>query len=86
MPPPPNELYTTFSFIGFVLCAIPFYWHLEGKWKHSRNWHISLMTGRHSLEYWHMLVHDLDWPWVLDAIHQLHRMEQKHDQQGSSLL
>jgi len=26
---PPNELYTVFSFIGFVLCAIPFYWHLE---------------------------------------------------------
>ncbi|KAI0298958.1 GPCR fungal pheromone mating factor [Multifurca ochricompacta] len=26
---PPNELYTAFSFIGFVLCAIPFYWHLE---------------------------------------------------------
>jgi pheromone a factor receptor len=25
----PNELYTAFSFIGFVMCAIPFYWHLE---------------------------------------------------------
>jgi pheromone a factor receptor len=30
MTPPPNEVYTAFSFIGFVLCAIPFYWHLEG--------------------------------------------------------
>jgi len=29
MYPPPNEVYTAFSFIGFVLCAIPFYWHLE---------------------------------------------------------
>ncbi|KAI0271189.1 pheromone A receptor-domain-containing protein [Russula aff. rugulosa BPL654] len=29
MSPPPNEVYTAFSFIGFVLCAIPFYWHLE---------------------------------------------------------
>jgi hypothetical protein len=27
---PPNEVYTAFSFIGFVLCAIPLYWHLEG--------------------------------------------------------
>jgi len=25
----PNSVYTVFSFIGFVLCAIPFYWHLE---------------------------------------------------------
>ena len=28
---PPNELYSTFSFIGFVLSAIPFYWHFKGK-------------------------------------------------------
>ncbi|KAI0246665.1 GPCR fungal pheromone mating factor [Lactifluus subvellereus] len=29
MSPPPNELYTAFSFIGFVLCIIPMYWHFE---------------------------------------------------------
>jgi len=28
---PPNELYSAFSFIGLVLCAIPFYWHFKGK-------------------------------------------------------
>jgi hypothetical protein len=28
---PPNELYSAFSFFGFVLCAIPFYWHFKGK-------------------------------------------------------
>jgi hypothetical protein len=28
---PPNELYSAFSFIGFVLCAIPFYGHFKGK-------------------------------------------------------
>ena len=27
----PNEIFTAFSFIGFVLCAIPFYWHFKGK-------------------------------------------------------
>jgi len=27
--PPPNQVYSAFSFIGFVMCAIPFYWHLE---------------------------------------------------------
>ncbi|KAI0250435.1 GPCR fungal pheromone mating factor [Lactifluus subvellereus] len=31
MQPPPNELYTTFSFIGFVMCAIPMYWHLQAR-------------------------------------------------------
>jgi hypothetical protein len=31
MYPPPNELYSAFSFLGFVLCAIPFYWHFKGK-------------------------------------------------------
>ncbi|KAI0250400.1 GPCR fungal pheromone mating factor [Lactifluus subvellereus] len=31
MPPPPNELYTAFSFIGFVMCATPMYWHLEAR-------------------------------------------------------
>ena len=30
MYPPPNELYTAFSFIGFILCVIPLYWHLQG--------------------------------------------------------
>jgi pheromone a factor receptor len=38
MPPPPNELYTAFSFIGFVFCAIPFYWHLEGNWNYLCPW------------------------------------------------
>ncbi|KAI0274469.1 pheromone A receptor-domain-containing protein [Russula aff. rugulosa BPL654] len=28
---PPNELYSAFSFIGFVLCAIPFYWHFKAR-------------------------------------------------------
>jgi pheromone a factor receptor len=32
MPTPPNGVYTVCSFIGFILCAIPFYWHLEGTW------------------------------------------------------
>lgn len=27
--PPPNEVYSAFSFIGFTLSVIPFYWHLE---------------------------------------------------------
>ncbi|KAI0270665.1 pheromone A receptor-domain-containing protein [Gloeopeniophorella convolvens] len=26
---PPNHVYSGFSFVGFVMCAVPFYWHLE---------------------------------------------------------
>ena len=38
---PPNELYSAFSFIGFVLCAIPFYWHLKGKvCNYSPDWSV----------------------------------------------
>ncbi|KAH9976612.1 fungal pheromone STE3G-protein-coupled receptor [Lactifluus volemus] len=29
--PPPNELFTAFSFIGFLMCAIPFYWHFQAR-------------------------------------------------------
>ena len=88
MSPPPNELYTAFSFIGFVFCAIPFYWHLEGGWKHwAFTWlEYSSKIGRHSLEYGHLLVYDLDRSRMLVAIHQLHRMERERDQQGSGLL
>ncbi|KAI0270667.1 pheromone A receptor-domain-containing protein [Gloeopeniophorella convolvens] len=25
----PNQIFSAFAFIGFLLCAIPFYWHLE---------------------------------------------------------
>lgn len=29
--PYPNEVYTTFSFLGFIMCMIPFAWHLKGQ-------------------------------------------------------
>jgi hypothetical protein len=85
MSPPPNELYTVFSFIGFVLCAIPLYWHLQGTWYHV----IGVLHPKNvrcSLEYGHLLVHDLDRTRMPIAMHKLDRMEQEHDQQGSGLL
>jgi hypothetical protein len=39
--PYPNQIYTVFSFIGFVLCATPLYWHLQGTWNCSRDSSIS---------------------------------------------
>jgi hypothetical protein len=41
---------------------------------------------RRSLEYGHLFVLDLDRSWMPVAMHQLDRMEQEHDQQGSGLL
>ena len=74
MSPPPNGVFTAFSFIGFVLCTIPLYWHLEGTLKHSHN--LSISKDAHlSLEYGHLLVHDLGWAWMPLAMHQLDRME-----------
>jgi hypothetical protein len=31
----PNQIYSAFSFIGFIFCVIPLYWHLEGKLSRS---------------------------------------------------
>ncbi|KAH9976850.1 pheromone A receptor-domain-containing protein [Lactifluus volemus] len=28
---PPNEVFTAFSFVGFLMCAIPFYWHFQAR-------------------------------------------------------
>jgi hypothetical protein len=88
MSPPPNEVYTAFSFIGFVLCAIPLYWHLKGnvELKYTRGWSIHSKIARCSFECGHLLIHDLDRSWMSLAMHQLDRMEQEHDQQGSGLL
>jgi hypothetical protein len=82
----PNELYTAFSFIGFVMCAIPFYWHLEGTCDYSRGGGSWSNNAPRSLEYRHMLVHGLDRRWLSNAVCQLDRLEQQHDKQGPGLL
>ena len=48
---PPNELYTAFSFIGFVLCAVPLYWHLES----------TLRMCSRDLEYLILGMYDTAW-------------------------
>ena len=85
-PPPPNEVFSAFSFIGFVMCAIPFYWHLEGTRRYCRRWSTRSEDKRHSLEYGHLLVHVLDWPWMPNRMHQLDCVEQEHSSEGCSLL
>lgn len=60
MSPPPNEAYTAFSFIGFVLCAIPLYWHLEGNVDIHTGWSTYFKLVWLSSECRHLLIHDLD--------------------------
>ena len=86
MSAPPNEVYTAFSFIGFVLCAIPLYWHLEGTWKYARGWSTHSNIVCRSFECGDMLIHYLDRSWMFYAMHQLDHMEQEHDRQVSGLL
>lgn len=81
LPPPPNQVYSAFSFIGFVLCAIPFYWHLEGTRNRFHVIGVRLPKNvRRSLEYRDMLVYVLDGPRVPGAMHQFDCVERKHDQ------
>ena len=65
-----NQIFSAFAFIGFILCAIPFYWHLEGK-VYSLTPTVTILiraTGL-SLERWYLLVHGLGWPGLLEFIY-----------------
>ena len=75
---PPNEVYSAFSFIGFVFCVIPFYWHLKGKVRSHLN-AVLFLRMIDSSEYKHLLVYDLDRSGMPLAMCQLDRMEQEHD-------
>ena len=45
----------------------------------SRDWCSGSKSVRRSLEYGHLLVYDLGRSWMPFAMHQLNRMEQKHN-------
>jgi pheromone a factor receptor len=38
------QLYAAFSFVGFVFCAVPFYWHLQGSCDDSSVWIVGTKT------------------------------------------
>ena len=60
------------------MCAIPFYWHLEGTHRYFRRWSTHSENILHSLEYGHLPIYVLDWDWMPDKFHQLDRVEQQH--------
>ena len=68
---PPNEVFSAFAFVGFLMCAIPFYWHLEGTRKYFHRWSMHSENIRYSLEYGHLPVYVLGWHWMPVRIHQL---------------
>jgi hypothetical protein len=83
----PNQLFSAFSFIGFLLCAIPLYWHLEGEPFPDLPLVIILDTPlKLSLECWHFFVHSLGWPRLFESFHQLGRLEQHSVKRSSNLV
>jgi len=82
---PPNALFSTFSFIGFLFCAIPLYWHLKGKLRPTRAvlsvFHKidrtcpSRFSFSSSVKCRHFLVYCLVCPWLFERFHQLGRLE-----------
>jgi hypothetical protein len=86
----PNGLYSAFSFIGFLLCLIPLYWHLEGIFVRRLALRLihklmdyprasSLECGRH-------LIYGLGWPGLLEWIHQFGRLEPQYSKCGPGLV
>ena len=72
----PNAIFSTFSFIGFILSLIPLYWHLEGKIRSSSLVPQLIDYSRaSSLECWHHIVHGLGWPGLFECLRQLDRLE-----------
>ena len=75
----PNAVFSTFSFIGFILSLIPLYWHLEGKIRCSLL--VSQLidySSASSLECWYHLVHGLGWPGLFECLYQLDCVEWHH--------
>jgi hypothetical protein len=80
----------TLSSLSLVSCCAPFpcIGTLKVTWKYTRasGWSTHSKIVLRSLECRHLLIHDLDRCWMSLSMHQLDRMEQEHDQQGSGLL
>jgi hypothetical protein len=82
MSPPPNHVYSAFSFIGFVITFVPFYWHLEGMRIVITCFgvHLTYLLGtlRRSLEHRDLYVYALDGSWMPGAMYQFDCVGQKH--------
>ena len=65
----PNEVFSAFSFLGFVLSFIPLYWHLEGTSNFRcmiRAWDLRALPC--SLEHRDLHVHDMDRSWLFNVL------------------
>lgn len=82
----PNEIFSAFSFIGFLLSVIPLYWHLEGIFSSDALHSVRFSSCLSSLECGHHLVHGLGWPWLFESVHQFRHLEPQHGKCGPSLV
>jgi hypothetical protein len=80
----PNWFFSTWAFIGFVLCMIPLPWHIEGNSILLK--YRTLCNAPLSLEHGHLPVHVLDGLGMLEPIHQFRGLEFGRHQQGASLV
>ena len=84
VPDVPNWLFSTCAFISFLLCMIPLPWHLEGNFIVLQHHMPSNVPP--SLEYGHLLVHDMDGLGSVKPIRQFRRLEFGRHHQGPSLV
>jgi hypothetical protein len=83
----PNAVFSTFSFIGFILSLIPLYWHLEGNIRSSSMVpQLIEYSPASSSECWHYLVYGLGWPRLFEYLHQLGRLERHSGERGPGLV
>jgi len=76
----PNEVYTLFAFIGFLLVTIPFPWHLEGTDMFGLVDKSKIdQINEFSLEHWDLSLHGLDWISLPQSVYQFYHLEWECD-------
>ena len=81
----PNEVYTVFSFFGFLMCLIPLPCHLKGR---SVSFIVSQKADTRpvSSELGHLSVHILGWYRMPHLLHKLYRLEPQCNKLGPDLV
>jgi hypothetical protein len=83
----PNELFSAVSFVAFVFCFIPLYWHLEGTFLSLLTCTQIWLTGStRSLECRNVHGHFLDWIGLPELLYQLNHLESQRYRLGSHLV
>jgi len=82
----PNELYTVFSFLGFLMCLIPLPCHLKGRLVSFLSSSRKLIAWPVSSEHRHLSVHFLGRYRMPYLLHKLNRLEWKCNKPSPDLV